>query len=389
MQTIILAIVITLIVSLSHSLKISGHFDKIVDSFKYFITSHRKSIFILPALIGLLPMPGGAIFSAPMVSEVSRDTQLSPGLKAASNHWFRHVWEYIWPLYPGVLLTAEITALSLIIIIVANVPFTIIAICAGFIFVAKKGRFASAAKSEDSETVTWKTMFVTVFPILIVIVCFIGLRLLLMLTVHLFFISCAPLLFPLPGAGLIPFSVPSYIENSLLIPSICAGILFMLIEYPKITVKDVFNNKRIPSLVLMIVSLLLFQDILKSGNAVDKLMALFIDWNIPLWGLAALLPFITGLVTGITVGYVACSFPIITQIVIQTGNGSLLLPYIVLAFVFGFMGVMLSPLHVCMVLTAKHFNVPLGEIIKRILVPALTLLVSSIVFFMILYYVMG
>ncbi len=48
----------------------------------------------LASLVGLLPMPGGAMISAPMVGEVAKDLDLSREDKTAINHWMRHVWEY-------------------------------------------------------------------------------------------------------------------------------------------------------------------------------------------------------------------------------------------------------------------------------------------------------
>jgi len=375
-QTISLTLVVVLIVSLSHSLKVSGHFDKIVNSLRQYVSSRRTSVFILPALIGLLPMPGGAIFSAPMVEEISDTSMLSPAQQAASNHWFRHVWEYIWPLYPAILLTVQITGIGLIVFITANIPFTVAAIVLGFLLIARKKHFTSTTSSVSSGGSAAELAH-ALFPILIVIISFIVFQLFSSAAAALFFRYIYPAISTLPGHSVIGFSAPSYIEKSLLIPSILMGIAFTVAEYPEVGIKKVFTDKRIPSLVAMIVGLLLFQEILRSGTAVPELMNVFTRWSIPLWALAVLLPFITGLVTGISVGFVACSFPIIAEAVVCTGNTDSMLPFIALSYVCGFMGVIISPLHVCLLLTAKHFEVSLAGVIKQMIIPVIIMLLTG------------
>ena len=85
------------------------------------ILKNRKIVTVsMPLLIGLIPSVGGAYFSAPMVAETTRDIKMSPEEKGFINYWFRHPWEYILPLYPGVLLAAAITKIELHTLITAN-----------------------------------------------------------------------------------------------------------------------------------------------------------------------------------------------------------------------------------------------------------------------------
>ena len=78
----------------------------------------------LPALVGILPMPGGAIFSAPLV-EASRTSPHTQGeILAFINYWFRHIWEYFLPLYPAILLVSSLSGLSLPWIVIHHLPFS-------------------------------------------------------------------------------------------------------------------------------------------------------------------------------------------------------------------------------------------------------------------------
>jgi hypothetical protein len=82
----------------------------------------------------------------------------------------------------------------------------------------------------------------------------------------------------------------------------------------------------------------------------------------------ALIPFIAGLVTGVGYGYVGLAYPIVFGMLGSKGAIPLEAA-VVLAGSFGYAGMMLSPLHVCMVVTAEHFKVGLTAMIRRVALP--------------------
>ncbi len=67
-----------------------------------------------------------------MVKELGTRSKLSEAQLSFVNYWFRHIWEYWWPLYPGILLTTVITEISLLTIIVIMCPFTAVAVWLGY-----------------------------------------------------------------------------------------------------------------------------------------------------------------------------------------------------------------------------------------------------------------
>ncbi len=96
----------------------------------------RKKRFVIismPALIGLLPSLGGAYFSAPMVDEFTKGLKMSQEEKGFINYWFRHPWECILPLYPGILLASAVSHIELRSFILANLAYAILIIASGFI----------------------------------------------------------------------------------------------------------------------------------------------------------------------------------------------------------------------------------------------------------------
>ena len=93
-QTIGLVIVTMLILSLSAIMQAAGQFAEIVALAKLLVRRPAVAMAALPALIGLLPMPGGALFSAPMVETAAADSKVSGSVLSAINYWFRHIWEH-------------------------------------------------------------------------------------------------------------------------------------------------------------------------------------------------------------------------------------------------------------------------------------------------------
>nr|MBL0712197.1 DUF401 family protein [Desulfobacterales bacterium] len=69
-KTMSLAAIVSLILVLSHSLEKSGQMARLLEAYKGLVRRPQLNLVIFPALIGLLPMPGGAIFSAPMVKNL-------------------------------------------------------------------------------------------------------------------------------------------------------------------------------------------------------------------------------------------------------------------------------------------------------------------------------
>ena len=107
--TIALAIITMLLLAISETMRASGQMERIVSLAKAFFRRPAVTMAALPALIGLLPMPGGALFSAPLVEAAAGKEKTNSGLLSAINYWFRHIWECWWPLYPGVILAVALT----------------------------------------------------------------------------------------------------------------------------------------------------------------------------------------------------------------------------------------------------------------------------------------
>lgn len=107
LPTILLALAVAIIPVIGGAMEESGQMDNLVRNLRI----GRKAFLALsPALLGMLPMPGGALFSAPLVDRGSGE--LNGGAKAALNVWFRHVLFLIYPLTSSLIILARIAGLE-------------------------------------------------------------------------------------------------------------------------------------------------------------------------------------------------------------------------------------------------------------------------------------
>ena len=109
--------------------------DRMVGGLKHLFKNIKYAILLPPMIIGLMPMPGGAMLRAPIVDEMGSPLKLSQEKKTYINYWFRHIWEYCWPLYPGLILTASIKNIPLKSIMYHQFYLTILAFITGLMMI--------------------------------------------------------------------------------------------------------------------------------------------------------------------------------------------------------------------------------------------------------------
>ena len=137
LDSLFLTVVIVGVIWLSSLMAEAGVMKDLVGSLQHRLP-RRWLLAVLPAVVGLLPMPAGALFSAPLLDDCDGDEKLDPLLKTRINYWFRHVWEFWWPLYPGVLLAVDITGVPIWQFVFLMFPMFFASIAAGYIFLLKK-----------------------------------------------------------------------------------------------------------------------------------------------------------------------------------------------------------------------------------------------------------
>ena len=363
-KTLSIAGIVSLILILSNSMEMAGQMQRLLDRFRGLVSSPRLNLAILPALIGLLPMPGGAAFSAPMVKELGTQSRLSGAQLSFVNYWFRHIWEHWWPLYPGVLLTTVITDLSLPFIMLLMFPFTVIAVWLGYR--ALKNSKLSREVNPRSQPSPLKPFLKELVPIIIAIV---------------------------PGLAMgVIFSTvfPTFpISKQLgLILALCMAIGW--VWYDNSTSRNriwsTLLNPRLLKMVYMIAAILIFKGILANSNAAVAVGQELVLMRVPLVLIVIALPFLVGVTSGIVIAFVGSTLPILIPLIHSFGETAFLPAYVMLILAGGFTGILLSPLHLCFLLSNEHFDVSMGSVYKYLWWPCVLQIAAGLIYFGVLHW---
>jgi len=117
------------------------------------------------------------------------------------------------------------------------------------------------------------------------------------------------------------------------------------------------------------------------GSTMVMVSAELLRWRIPLLAITMVLPFIVGFVVGLTIAFVGATFPILISLIGAYGVGDQTLAYLMLAMAGGFVGVLLSPLHLCLLLSNSYFGTDLGPVYRLIGKPCIVLIIAALGYF--------
>lgn len=317
-----LVLTVTLILTFANLFEMAGFIRSMVRSLESILPPKWVSR-AAPAIIGLLPMPGGAMVSAPIVKEIGRDHNIKPEVFTGSNYWWRHVWEAAWPLYPSIILAAAVLKISVWEVAIVNFPISITCIATGLLL----GNIGSGEKS--SSKFDFPLLFKSLWPILIIVLL-----------------------------GLI-------LNIDLIISVILVIIVLLLARYVDLAALKVSLKKGFsPGIIFLIFGVMTLMYTMEETGTASLFYEELLDLKIPSALVAFAVPFAVGVLTGVTSAYIGVGFPVILPL-LGTENLSFN-SGMFLAFAGGFMGVMASPVHLCLVLTSRYFKASIGLTLLRI-----------------------
>ncbi len=350
-MTVRLLLLVFLVVFMSRLMSITGNLDDMVLSLKGIFTDRRWSMATISALIGLLPMPAGALVSGHMIDSTADELKLSPEDRTAVNYWFRHVWEYSWPFYQGVILSAATLAVSVAYIVSIQFPVTLLSITIGiFFFLLPMKKHPADIRSRKRDLSALMRFTVSIWPIILSIALSIGLGIDLLWSLLLTVALMALIYRPEPAA-----------------------------------VKDVMRKSGIGKILFILLAVMLFKGALIDTGAVYALPTALDAMKVSPIVLVVAIPFIVGFMSGITVAFVGISYPILLP-VLRTANG--IDPGLtMLAFTAGFAGTLLSPMHLCLVLSAEYFKAELPRVFRRLYLPVGLILAGAFIFYLLMDWV--
>ncbi len=308
----------------------TGYINMMMHSVKSLVSSMGASMVSISAFIGLLPMPGGAYVSATLVDPLARDMHLTGEEATTLNYWFRHLWEYWWPLYTGVIVAAATFNLTIPDFMIHMCFLTLLAVIGGYIFlyypIMKRKNLKLPKRSDGSRKALLRFIYSS-WPILVVMV------LTLIFKIDLFF-------------------------SLLTVDLALIGIL--AVKKRGGAIGDSLKFALKPTFLGVTAAALFMKFAVLETNSMYYTYTFFETYGVPPFIVIMLLPYLAGLMTGVTLAYVAATFPLLLGY--PMGYAA-----IALAYASGYAGHLTSPVHLCLVLSAKHFKANLYHVIRRII----------------------
>ncbi len=329
---------------------------------------HIMSLVAIPAAIGLVPMPGGALFSAPLVGETVKETGQTPEWKGSVNYWFRHVMEYWWPLYPVVIVTLSIFTMPTWQFMAMQAPFTVISIMAGYIFLLRP-HLESLSVSPTDVTPPATSAVQVLMPIAFIVLC--------------------TMLLPGFYKVIVPKASPSAWKLLGMLTGLAGGLLWIAQVQRGDKSKKMFANlwtKKTGNMLMTLAGVMIFQSLLQASELLPEASRDLANYRMPIGVVIAILPFIAGLVTGIAIGFAGAAFPLVVGFMGAPGSQLTPMATLVLAFTMGYAGMMLSPVHLCFLLTKEYFMAPFSRMYQHLAPCVLTVVGAGLILHMLFQY---
>lgn len=317
------------VMCLEVELRKSGSLHGMVVTLRNIFSSNKVTLAFMPAFLGLLPSLGGARFSAPIVQEASEGIAVDDEQKSAINLWFRHIFEFSNPLMPGVILACGIANVSIGDLIDQVGWVTILCFVLGWIFLIiplKITDLEKATNTQHDRTIDWKSLVLAFGPIV---------------TSFLLIVA---------------FNVQAALAMGLVVVAFIP--LYFWFKRP-ISVKSVFTESLDKKLFFNVVCILYFIQLLTVIGTLDEIVSVFNNSSLPQAVIIACLSFIFGVMTGMGQGYIAIVMPIVA--LMAAGN----IVLVGIAMVYGMAGQMVTPTHLCILVTVEYFKCRLWKTIGK------------------------
>ena len=341
-QTLRLLVIIASALTLSSLMEIKGLLGKLAATMGRI--APKPAMHLIPAVIGLVPMPAGALVSATASQGLVKRLGLTPEQGTFINYWFRHIWEFSMPIYPAIITTSAILSIPLFSVVKTLSPMTALTIVLGTVLSYGILKKTPQIKGKPAKNIAYNLLRVS-WPILLLIpLILLGLD--------------AMIAFPLTLALL-------------------AGQ--QRVKWPEL--RKAFRYGLNPKILFLLYAIMLYKATIESSDAADVLISDMQAIGLPALVMLVVLPFLTGLATGFSMAFVGIALPLLVPYIISDlGVNSYAL---LLAYVSGMMGLLLSPLHLCLILSAEYFKANLAKVYRYLL--PLCMVIEAIV--ILIYYI--
>ena len=321
-------ITVAMVGMLGSLMKHYGILDGIVNTMLKVISNKKIVMMLIPSMIGVLVVPGGAVLSAPFINSLGEEMNIEPPKRAAINLIFRHISMFLLPFSTVLLFVkASIPEINIYKVIAFSIPFLagIMAI-AYYLYLRGSGN-GKEVKSTDRGRSILKLLILTI-PIYISVVINV-----------------------ITG---LPFFI------SMLGSIISVYFLGNKKDFMRTVIKS-FNLHT----VLMVLSILILKDvILQLGDMLSLVEGALsgMGSGIGVMIVFTIVSIFFGYITGYPTSALAITLPLLSMLDMNTNALHI---YSYFLFAVSFVGYFYSPLHLCQVLTIGEMKVGTLELYKE------------------------
>ena len=344
--------IIFLLYLLSICMEKLKNFERMVYFLQEMIKDYRLVMILIPSFVSLLPIQGGAIFSAPMIKSIGEVNKISAEKNMFINYWFRHIVTLIYPLNPSIILYASLLSISLKKLIVLLCPFAVLALLSGTIWLYLNLNYYPVKKRilKYSQIIALKGLLYNTWPILMVVFL-------------------------------------TLIFNIMLLFSLSLVLLLLFIFNTEVRVQwtsFLFESVKASYQTLFLVcGIFIFKGMLEYSQVVAFLPDYFLSLGVPLSGVLVFVPFLIGFITGSVIAFIGICVPIFSTILVDN-NGMIVISKIVLLFISGHIGMMLTPIHLCLAITKDYFHIRINKFYNILITQLSVLSIFSIFYYLFL-----
>ncbi|MCX7750074.1 MAG: DUF401 family protein [Candidatus Bipolaricaulota bacterium] len=320
----LLALAMALIPLIGGALAATGRLEDLLSG----LPRSRRAVYALaPALLGMLPVPGGALLSSPLVERAGGST---PELRAAANVWFRHTLHAVYPLSPALITGALLAGLDVWGVLPYQLPAVALLAVLGSVALLRTvhGRVEGAGNRPRRASL-----------------------------VPLAILFTAPVL-DLVLKRWVPLPVPELATVG------AAAASLALAAARRLSLREllaVARKERAWRFGLIVIGVFSYLAVFQRAGVPGRIAAL----ALPPAALAVGVGWALGFATGRQQAALSLVIPL------YVGAAGAMPPWaFAVTYLASYLGYLLSPLHPCLTVSAEHVGVPLSAVWGRLLPPA-------------------
>jgi hypothetical protein len=328
--TIELALLMIVIYILAKCMQETGAISKLIDSLRAFF-SKGGILGLIPAIYGLMPVPGGALFSATLIDNEGKKFHLTQNQKNFLNVWFRHIWFPIFPVSVAMatVCSEDFSNIDIYQLVLADIPAFIAFIAIGLVFL--KIFIRNETPSEPTARKSYQGVVYLLPPIV-------------------------PIAFYIVGGIIIGFSNIRDYQVTIFILGVLTSIVLLNL-LTKMEWKQYFTliKKSISlNLALAIFGIMIFREMFAISETNSVIVDIMSNYSFPALLIILLIPLLLGLVIGYNLGAIVLSYFLVEPFFSFTGINIIGLTSII--FMSSLAGYLISPIHLCNVLSSEYLK---------------------------------